>query len=128
MTISYVPHTGNQRQYGFHQVSVVYCPEILGNRLGHLSQNGPRAWVLRDFITGLMIHATDSPNGPPSTSPHLLEDIEREVVFSEAPPYYSVENILEWKAYLKLRTMALLSRPPDEGLPEARFGNWQQIQ
>ena len=40
---------------GRHQVAVVHCPRILGNRLAHLSQDGPNSWVIRDFITGMMI-------------------------------------------------------------------------
>lgn len=128
MPINYVPHTGISRVYDFHQVAVVYCPSILGNRLGHLSQDSSRCWVLRDFITGRMIRATDSPNGPASTSQRLLEEIEAEVLYSETPPYFSIENVNEWKTYLKLRSMAVLSRPLDEeAQPNPSFGDWQVI-
>jgi hypothetical protein len=52
INITYSPHGGN------HQVSVVYCPAILGNRLGHLSQDGPDSWALRDFLTNQMLRNT----------------------------------------------------------------------
>ena len=120
MPIHYSPHGGN------HHVSVVYCPHILGNRLGHLSQDDPNSWALRDFITGRMIRNTSSPNYP-ATSNQTLAEIEAEVIYSEVPPFYAVENISEWTTYLRLRTLAVLDLPLNEAPPNDEFGNWQPI-
>ena len=52
MKPSYTAHGGR------HFVAIVLCPRILGNRLAHLSQDGPNSWVLRDFITRKMLRRT----------------------------------------------------------------------
>ncbi len=118
MPVQYRSHGGR------HQVSVVCCPRILGNRLAHLSQDGPGSWALRDFITGRMIRNSPPPNRASST--RTLEEIEAEVTHSEPPPFYAVEFHQDWALYLRLRAMALFgscgAEPAD---PE--FGTWEEI-
>ena len=112
--------------HGRHQVPVVYCPSILGNRLAHLSQDGPASWALRDFIIGQMIRNSPSPNLVSST--HSLAQIEAEVIYSEPPPFYAVENnVDDWAIYLRLRTMAVLVPPVSSEPPNPQFGNWRSI-
>lgn len=66
-----------RRHGGIHQVAIVLCPEILGHRLGHLSQDGPGSWVLRDFVTRRMIRNSPPPNYA-SSSRMLAESGKRE--------------------------------------------------
>jgi len=119
MPIHYDYHVGH------HQVSVVYCPRILGNRLAHLSQDGPTSWALRDYITGQMIRNSTSPNA--ATSTHTLAQIEAEVIYSEPPPFHAVENVDDWATYLRLRTMTVLVPPVSSAPPNPQFGTWHPL-
>jgi len=119
MTVDYRSHGG------IHQVSVVWCPRILGNRLAHLSQDGPDSWALRDFITRRMIR--NSPARNHASSNRTLFEIEAEVTQSEPPPFYPVERINDWALYLRLRTSALLGAFKDVGAPNPEFGDWQEM-
>ena len=119
MPINYRAHGG------VHQVSIVCCPRILGNRLAHLSQDGPSSWALRDYITGRMIRKSPPPNR--SSSHHELTEIEAEVTYSEPPPFYAVEHLDSWALYLRLRTSAALGAFKDVQPPNPEFGNWEEM-
>ena len=119
MPVNYTSHGG------IHQVSVVCCPRILGNRLGHLSQDGPSSWALRDFITRRMIRNSPPPNR--ASSDRTLANIEAEVTYSELPPFYSIDHIDEWAQYLRLRTSAVLGAFRDVAPPNPEFGNWEEL-
>jgi hypothetical protein len=110
---------------GPHQVAVVYCPRILGNRLAHLSQDGPNSWAIRDFVTGKMLR--NSPNANAATSRYTLAQIEAEVTWYEDPPFLSVKEVNDWRRYLELRTMAVLKTPPGTEPPNPRFGDWRPL-
>ena len=107
---------------GRHQVAVVHCPRILGNRLAHLSQDGPNSWVIRDFITGKMLRNSPSPNA--ATSRYTLAQIEAEVTYWEQPIFLSVRMVSEWKRHLEDRTRAVLRVPPGTTPPNPQFGYW----
>ena len=119
-TPNYAWHGGN------HMVSVVYCPNILGQRLAHLSQDGQLSWVLRDYITGRMLRCAPPPNQSDSGLP--LTQIEARVERSELPPYYNAKNGEEWATYLRLRTLAVL-RIHTIALdpPNSDYGNWRRM-
>ena len=127
MQIDYTAHCGK------HQVSIVYCPRILGNRLAHLSQDGPNSWALRDFITRRMIRNSPPPNR--ASSHRMLGDIEAEVTWFEPPPAYRVEHRDEWALYLRLRTSAehvrfgisAVLEALDLSLPNPDFGDWEEM-
>jgi hypothetical protein len=119
MPVNYNPHGG------IHNVAVVHCPAICGTRLVHLSQDGPNSWVIRDYIAGRQLRCAPPPN--PSFSTHTLAQIEAEVVWSEAPPFYAWENTAEWATYLRLRTMAVLGTAPGTSSPNPAFGAWQPL-
>jgi hypothetical protein len=119
MPVQYTSHGGR------HQVSVVCCPAILGNRLAHLSQDGPGSWALRDFITGRMIRNAPPPNRASST--RTLEEVEEQVTYSEGPPFYAVKHHRDWALYLRLRTMAVLGSCRAIERPNPQFGNWEEI-
>ncbi len=114
MKPSYSSHGGR------HYVAVVYCPRILGNRLAHLSQDGPTSWVIRDFITGKMLRRT--PGG--GTSEYTLAQIEDEVRYSEEPLFVPVEEFRRWKRYLEARTREVLRTAPSTEPPNPEFGYW----
>ena len=109
---------------GKHQVSVVHCPEILGKRLGHLSQDGPGSWALRDFITGRMIRNSPLPNHASSSC--KLAQIEAAATYSELPPFYRVDHVRDWAHYLRWRTSAVLGNC-DYSDPNPNFGKWEQL-
>lgn len=119
MPISYRNHGGQ------HQVAVVHCPNICGDRLVHLSQDGPGSWVIRDYISHQQLRRSPPPNASYST--HDLAQIEAEVVWSEAPPFHAWENTADWETYLRLRTMAVLNHPPATTPPNPHFGTWQPL-
>ena len=52
-----------------------------------------------------------------------LAQIEAEVVWSEEPPFHAWEHVADWETYLRLRTMAVLNRPPATTPPNASFGD-----
>ena len=110
-----------------HSVAVVHCPKICGDRLVHLSQDGPESWVIRDYISRQQLRRSPNPNS--SFSVRNLADIEAEVVTSEEPPFHAWDNIDDWEAYLRLRTMVVLNldRPPAMTLPNSAFGTWQPL-
>jgi hypothetical protein len=110
---------------GIHQVSIVCCPRILGNRLAHLSQDGPSSWALRDFITRRMIRNSPPPNR--ASSHHALAEIEAEVTYSEPPPFHAVEHLDDWALYLRLRTSAALGAFKKLQHPNPDFGNWEEM-
>ena len=110
---------------GFHQVAIVYCPEILSKRLGHLSQDGdPDSWALRDFVTRRMIRNSPPPN--PASSSRTLAEIEATVTYCEPPPFYSVKHVQDWALYLRLRSSVVLGTLHD-GAPNPAFGNWEEM-
>ena len=119
MPISYMNHGGN------HQVAVVYCPTICGERLVHLSQDGQDSWVIRDYISHNQLRRSRSSNANCST--HDLAQIEAAVLMSEPPPFHAFDNIADWEAYLRLRTMVLLSQTQTVTPPNPRFGTWQPL-
>ena len=110
---------------GFHHVAIVHCPKILGNRLGHLAQDGPDSWALRDFVTLRMIRNSPSP----ASSSRTLAEIEAAVTYCEPPPFYSVEKVQDWELYLRLRTRAVLDVKGalDESDPNPAFGSWESM-
>jgi hypothetical protein len=103
-----------------HHVAVVYCPRILGNRLAHLSQDGPNSWVIRDFITGKMLRRT--PGG--GTSEYTLAQIEAEVAYWEEPLFVPVGDVSRWKRHLEARTREVLKTAPSAEPPNPEFGHW----
>jgi hypothetical protein len=107
---------------GRHQVAVVHCPRITGNRLVPLSQDGPKSWVIRDFITGKMLRNSPLPNA--ATSWYPLAEIEAEVTYSEEPLFLSVAKVGEWKRHLEERTRAVLRIAPSSEPPNPRYGDW----
>jgi hypothetical protein len=119
MHVTYWNHGGR------HQVAVVMCPAILGQRLAHLSQDSPDAWVLRDFITGVMIRKT--PWDSTATSRLMLSQIEAEVTHCEEPLFVPVSEVEHWKRHLESRTRELLHRQPDTMSPNPEFGRWGPI-
>ena len=120
MPISYMSHGGN------HQVAVVYCPTICGERLVHLSQDGQDSWVIRDYISHKQLRRSPAPNASYST--YDLALIEAEVLRDDHPlPYHAWENIADWDAYLRLRTMVLLGQKLAATPPNSHFGNWQPL-
>lgn len=119
MPISYNSHGGR------HQVAVVHCPRICGDRLIHLSQDGPDSWVIRDYVAGRQLRRSPPPNASYSTFD--LAQIEAEVVWSEVPPFHAWENSADWEPYLRLRTMAVLGCPPGTTPPNPHFGTWQPL-
>jgi len=120
MPISYMNHGGN------HQVAVVYCPTICGERLVHLSQDGQDSWVIRDYISHNQLRRSPSPNANCSTL--SLAQIEAEVLPPyDIPPFHAWENIADWEAYLRLRTMVLLNQKPAATPPNSNFGTWKQL-
>jgi hypothetical protein len=118
MPIAYAHHGDG------HNVAVVHCPNICGDRLVHLSQDAPGSWVIRDYIAGQQLRRSPPPN--PSYSTFDLAQIEAEVVWSEAPPFHAWENIRDWDAYLRLRTMVILGRLGTTP-PNPVFGTWQPL-
>lgn len=109
---------------GAHNVAVVHCPNVCDRRLVHLSQDGPRSWVIRDYIGGQQLRRSPPPN--PSFSTLDLALIEAEVVWSEEPPFHAWENRSDWEPYLRLRTMVILGTP-GAGPPNPTFGTWQPL-
>ncbi len=103
---------------------MVHCPNICGDRLVHLSQDGLASWVIRDYISGQQLRRSPAPN--PSFSTFDLAQIEAEVVWSEEPPFHAWQNTADWEAYLRLRTMVILgtlgTTPPNPA-----FGSWQPL-
>ena len=118
MPVNYSSHGG------IHQVAVIHCPRICGDRLVHLSQDAPGSWAIRDYIAGQQLRCAPQPN--PSFSTHTLAQIEAEVVWSETPPFHAWEHRADWTRYLRLRTMAVLSTPSTNP-PSASFGTWQPL-
>jgi hypothetical protein len=118
MPVNYSSHGG------IHQVVVIHCPRICGDRLVHLSQDAPGSWVIRDYIAGKQLRCAPPPN--PSFSTHTLAQIEAEVVWSETPPFHAWEHRADWTMYLRLRTMAVLGTPSTSP-PSASFGTWQPL-
>ena len=110
---------------GIHNVAVVHCPTICGNRLIHLSQDALGSWVIRDYIRLQQLRCSPPPNA--SFSIFDLSQIEAEVVWSEEPPFHAWENIDDWEAYLRLRTMVVLGQPGTTP-PNPLFGDWQLLQ
>lgn len=110
---------------GAHDVAVVHCPNICDNRLVHLSQDAPGSWVVRDYISGQQLRRSPPPN--PTFSNLDLARIEAEVVWSEEPPFHAWENIADWEAYLRLRTMVILGHPGAPPPPNPAFGGWQPL-
>lgn len=117
MSINYSSHGGR------HQVAIVLCPRILGNRLAHLSQDGPDSWALRDFLSGQMIRNSPAPNH--STSSCTLAQIEAEVTYSELPLFLSLSRVSEWKSHLEERTLKVFGSPPSTEPPNPQFGYWR---
>ena len=117
-TIAYKSHGG------IHQVAIVHCPQVFGQRLAHLSQDGPSSWVLRDFISGQMLRCAPPPG--PSDTALKLTDIEKLIAYSEAPPFHNVENEADWSIYLRLRTLAVLGEVGVTA-PSASVGTWRPL-
>lgn len=117
--IHYRPHGGK------HHVAIVHCPKICGDRLLHLSQDGPESWVLRDYVMGLQLSHAPAP--APSHSDCHLDAIELQVVWSEPPPYYAFHHLADWAVYLKLRTLAFHQREPLAIAPNSDFGTWVRL-
>ncbi|HEX9115315.1 MAG TPA: hypothetical protein VGA61_04550 [Anaerolineae bacterium] len=110
---------------GSHLAAVVHCPRILGDRLAHLSQDGPNSWVLRDYLTGQMLR--NSPDADIATSTCTLAQIEAEVTYSEEPLFHPADDIIRWKRYLGARTKEVLGRGPGADPPNPRFGRWRPL-
>ena len=110
---------------GSHRVAIVHCPEIFGNRLGHLSQDGnPDSWALRDFVTRQIIR--NSPSSNHASSSHTLAQIEATVTYCEPPPFHSIEHVQDWELYLRLRSYAVLGTLHC-GDPNPAFGDWKDL-
>ncbi len=118
MVISYTCHGGAN-------VAVVQAPTICGDRFVHLSQSGPTSWVIRDYVTGHELRRTLAPTSA-STSQNDLADIEAAITWAEVPPYHAVTHHEDWKAYLLLRSLAVLGKV-DATPANSAFGNWQPI-
>lgn len=110
---------------GIHRVAIVWCPEICGERLVHLSQDSSRSWALRDFLTHKMIR--NSPCHPIQSSNLRLADIENTVEYCEPPPFHNIDYVQDWTLYLRLRTMVVFSVREgrlDYSRPNPVFGTW----
>ncbi|MBL9083487.1 MAG: hypothetical protein JNK76_16850 [Planctomycetales bacterium] len=118
MPIQYNSHGGS------HNVAVVHCPNICRNRLVHLSQDAPGSWIIRDYISRQQLRRSPPPNASFSTLD--LAQIEAEVTLFEPPPFHAWENLADWEAYLRLRTMVILGRPGATP-PSPTFGIWQPL-
>ena len=119
MPISYLNHGGK------HQVAVVHCPTICGERLVHFSQDGQDSWVIRDYISHNQLRRSPPPNASYST--YDLAQIEILIVQSEEPPFHAWENIVDWEIYLRMRTILILNRNPTATLLNTSFGIWQPL-
>ena len=118
MNVFYAYHGGQ------HHVSIVQLPAICGDRLVHLSQDGPSSWVLRDFVAKKKLRCSPPPNASQSTVP--LQQIESQVVFSEQPPFHACDQAEDWGTYLSMRSLAVLGRV-DTAPPKNTFGDWLDL-
>jgi hypothetical protein len=86
------------RTRGGNLAIVLCCPTIVSPaRLVYFDHNPVGSWVIRDFLSGLWLDNEAS---------HLtVAAIEQDAVYSEPPPWCSVENDpQDWRLYLELRT------------------------
>ena len=105
-----------------HRVAIVYCPTIC-ERLLHFShdEGTESGWRLRDFVTGKII-------GKKHDEKPDAAQIENLVIVSEGAPYYSIEHVNEWKAYMKLRSLATIRQPDFESAPKSVDGlTWDDM-
>lgn len=118
MPIAYANHGG------IHHVTIAQIPAVCGDRLVHLSQDSQQSWVIRDYVTDQQLRRSIPPNL--SFSHFDLAQIEAQIILSELPPFHAWEQAYDWKAYLRLRSLAVLGRI-DTTPPRAAYGTWQTL-
>jgi hypothetical protein len=118
------PNSYNHRGGGNYG-AVLLCPNLVASdHLVYFDYNRNRgSWVIRDFITGQRLDD--------SHSALALTEIEADATFDEFPAWCNAEeNPVEWKAYLTLRTTAVLRlKGPllSAAAPNSTSGNWQPL-
>lgn len=106
--------------HGTAQVSIIACPKILNNRLALLSTKGEYSWAIRDYITGVMLRS--------GNSELTLSEIEAMVMYSEEPPYRSVDRKSEWSKELESLSRERFNGQYDgQTSPSMSAGKWKRL-
>ena len=106
------------KKNGPHNVAIICLSEWHGQQLLHLSQDGPRSWVIRDYVNRREIRCT--PNDEGCRSLPDLAEIEKMVSYQDScgdeaiVPIVNVNEIARWSEYLKCRTSAVFRRDARE--------------
>lgn len=110
----------NYSIHGTARVAIVACPKILHNRLALLSTKGEYSWAIRDFITGVILRSGDSEL--------KLSEIEAMVMYSEEPPYRSVDRKTEWARELESLSRRRFDGQYDGATPPTESaGKWKRL-
>lgn len=110
----------NYSDHGTAKVSIVYIPNIVKNRLLHLSTKSNFSWAIRDYICNVILRS--------GNSELELADIENMINYSTFPEYRAVGRRNEWRSDLiRLSQQRFASNYNSTEFPNTSFGEWKNI-